>query len=186
MRALIAALALLAVSGLAPSRGRAAPLHEAAMRGDAERAIRLLQDGAPVDALNERSQTPLHVAVGQPRARDEAQLLVAAALLDRGADPDGAPRSPERPLHVAAARGSAELVRLLLQRGAQADVPDANGMTPLMWASAVEGGEEIVELLLACGARRGSLNKNRQSALALARANGRRRSAERLMARAPR
>lgn len=63
------------------------------------------------------------------------------------------------------------VVKLLLDRGAKAEVADKNGMTPLMWASAAENRGGVVELLLKHGARVDSVNKNNQTPLFLAIAN---------------
>ncbi|MFI0448312.1 ankyrin repeat domain-containing protein [Actinomadura sp. 6N118] len=59
--------------------------------------------------------------------------------LEQGADPNAVdPRWPPPfawpPLSVAATRGNAEMVRLLLSYGADVNVRDSGGGTPLIWA----------------------------------------------------
>jgi ankyrin repeat protein len=54
-------------------------------------------------------------------------------------------------LMIAAREGQMEIARLLLQRGAAVDMPDALGLTALHVA-AINGQDEIVSLLLEAGA----------------------------------
>lgn len=67
---------------------------------------------------------------GALRYRDLATAeLTAATLLGNAADPDGSSRDPERPLHIAAARGSSELVEMLVRLGADVTATDSAGRT---------------------------------------------------------
>ncbi len=56
------------------------------------------------------------------------------------------------PLSMVAARGQEAVVKLLLDRGAEVEVPDRNGQTPLFIAAA-RGREATVQLLLNIGAK---------------------------------
>jgi hypothetical protein len=63
----------------------------------------------------------------------------------------------QTPLHLAAGKGHIDVVKLLLAKGAMADVKTNQGQTPLHLAA--EGGhKEIVELLLAAGKGRPALS----------------------------
>ena len=78
---------------------------------------------------------------------------IVGLLLEAGADPSGA----GEPLHAACALGFVEAVRLLLQYGAEIDLPDDYGRRPLHYA--VEAATrpdtvEVVKLLLKAGADR--------------------------------
>ena len=74
-------------------------------------------------------------AHGVPALLHATSPRAAAALLTAGADANAvAPRGTSA-LHCAATRGSAEIVRLLLDASAAADAADAAGVTPLMSAS---------------------------------------------------
>lgn len=81
----------------------------------------------------------------------------AKALLEAGADPNVPAANPfqVRPLHSAAANRKQEashaLCELLLEHGAEPNVQQAGGWTPLHQAAA-HGRKETVELLLAHGA----------------------------------
>jgi ankyrin repeat protein len=59
--------------------------------------------------------------------------------------------SDERPLHIAAQKGHADIIRLLVEKGAKVDMPDEQGHTPLFHA-ADKGMVEAVATLLDLGA----------------------------------
>jgi ankyrin repeat protein len=83
------------------------------------------------------------------RAGDAARVK---ALLDQGVPVDAKARYDRTPLSFAAARGNVEIVRLLLERGADVKAKDTfYGATALDWA-ADSGNPEIARLLLAKGA----------------------------------
>jgi Ankyrin repeats (3 copies)/TRAF-type zinc finger len=75
----------------------------------------------------------------------------AALLLDAGADPNQRVGTQQRTaLIVAAAAGCADVTRLLLERGADVTIADANGHTPLQCA--VQGGFTDIAALLTAAA----------------------------------
>ena len=57
------------------------PLHEAAKKGDMDKINRLIEKGAIVDVVDENSNTPLYIAVGQGH-KDVVELLIL-----KGANP---------------------------------------------------------------------------------------------------
>ncbi len=108
----------------------------------------LIERGADVNrALPDTGETPLHAALC--KANRPAYNLVLRVLLANGADPNRATKvgvktgsfmrdcrtRGETPLHRAAAFGDAQAIQLLLDAGAVIDATDANGDTPLSWAS---------------------------------------------------
>lgn len=165
------------------------PLHVAANQGDVEKCRLLLDSGADVNALTPDGASPLDFAAVW-RYQPACELLLsrgaklgfhAACLLGRVqdvqrmllADPHLV-KEPDRrlrrtPLHWAAASGSLELARVLIQSGADvnakapsygqasnvvtgpkihgADHPDEEGETPLHVAAAA-GRADVIELLL--------------------------------------
>src|SRR5262245_32639132 len=108
----------------------------------------LIEHGADVNhALPDTGETALHSALCKTNRSVFNRVL--KVLLDSGADPNRATKAGvetdsfmrdcrtqgETPLHRAAAFGDAEAIQLLLDAGAVIDARDANGNTPLSWAS---------------------------------------------------
>ncbi|HEX2021872.1 MAG TPA: ankyrin repeat domain-containing protein, partial [Candidatus Thermoplasmatota archaeon] len=130
--------------------GAPVDVHEAAILGDAARVRHLAAaDPSLVHARAADGGTPLHYAAHFGHAE------VARELLKRGADARAMAGPPfsNTPLHAACAGRQGALVALLLDAGAQPDVPDARGHRPLHVAAA--GGDvACVGALLAAGADR--------------------------------
>jgi ankyrin repeat protein len=107
----------------------------------------LLQHGTDINTLDGR---------GESSALTEVVFLgdleAARTLLNSGANPDGDEQAPDsRPLQVAALRGTTEMVRLLLDRGAELEIEDSVGLTPLHLASQ-QNRLDTVRILLSRGA----------------------------------
>jgi ankyrin repeat protein len=135
-------------------------LNAAAFHGHWQLCQFLLENSAPINGTPSSSgETPLHSALcSEDRVRYDPVVIV---LLAAGADPN-APTIPgletgsfmrdcrtkgETPLHRAAAFGTVETVQILLSAGAHREVQDANGDTPLSWASWYRRPVDILRLL---------------------------------------
>jgi ankyrin repeat protein len=122
-------------------------LNGAVFHGHRQLCEFLIEQGADVNhALPETGETPLHSALCKtsPIYNDVLKLLLA-----NGADPNRATKvgvetdsfmrdirtRGETPLHRAAAFANEEAIQMLLDAGAAVDAKDANGDTPLTWAS---------------------------------------------------
>lgn len=123
-------------------------LNGAVFHGHERLTAFLIEHGADVNRpLADTGETPLHAALCNAKRpvfdRILKLLLAAGADANRATVPGVATGSfmrdcrtkGEMPLHRAAAFGSADAIRMLLDAGAKVDVRDANGDTPLSWAS---------------------------------------------------
>jgi ankyrin repeat protein len=120
----------------------------------------LVERGADVNfAAEDTGETPLHAALS--KSDSEAHALVVRVLIDHGADPNRATKpgietgafmrdcrtKGETALHRAAAFASEETIQLLLDAGARRDVKDANGDSPLTWASWYLRPDSVLRML---------------------------------------
>lgn len=118
-------------------------LHWAAFSGDARVVAFFLARGdVGVAAVDRRRQTALHIAVIQGHAETAAMLLASPGCVVDARDEDG-----RAPLHYAALLGEARVARLLLGAGADVNVRDALGRTPL-FAPCRAGDAGVVGALL--------------------------------------
>lgn len=128
--------------------GRQEQLTEAVTAGDAGRVRRLLQDEpALASAYTGDGWSMLHLA---------ATAEIAGLLLDAAAAIDAPNRHKVfgpggRPLHAAVYQRRDDVVRLLLDRGADVNATDHAGWTPLHMAVA-NGQLELARTLLDAGA----------------------------------
>ena len=144
-----------------------ADLFEAAALGLSDRVRELVsEDPRAVAARSPDGFTSLHLAAYFGGA-DTVRFL-----LEKGSDIDSVAEntSKVRPLHSGVAGGSFDVVEALLEAGAEHDVRQEGGFTPLMGA-AVGGSAEMVRALLSAGADPSALTDDGQSALDLARTN---------------
>lgn len=98
---------------------------------------------------------------------------VVALLLERGADVKMAARNPMRvtALHAAVARRDSQIVKMLIERGADVNARQQAGFTPLH-AAAQHGEMDIVRALVAAGAEVGTKSDEGRTAADYAREKG--------------
>ena len=130
------------VAGAAPS----AEVADAAMRGDGDQLLSLVEHGADVNEAQGDGMTALHWAVMNQDVESARSLIYAGANV----------RATTRlnavtPLWLAAQSGDAVMVYMLLDNKADADTANGDGVTPLMIASA-SGNPDVVHVLLERGA----------------------------------
>ncbi|XP_032076787.1 protein phosphatase 1 regulatory subunit 12A isoform X2 [Thamnophis elegans] len=144
------------------------PLHAAASCGYLDIAEYLISQGAYVGAVNSEGNTPLDIA--EEEAMEE---LLQNEVNRQGVDIEAARKEEERimlrdarqwlnsghindvrhaksggtALHVAAAKGYAEVLKLLIQAGYDVNIKDYDGWTPLH-AAAHWGKEEACRILV--------------------------------------
>jgi ankyrin repeat protein len=95
---------------------------------------------------------------------------VARTLFDLGAPIEFADGNGITMLGRAALNNEVAMAKALIDRGANVNVVDKLGMTPLLWAAAMDFGDPaMIELLLKSGARADARSRDGLTALDLAR-----------------
>ncbi|QYT01017.1 hypothetical protein H0G86_008073 [Trichoderma simmonsii] len=120
------------------------PLMIASRYGKPDLVQWLLKSGADVDILDGNNRSALYYAIEQGSAD------VVTALLQKGAQIDVAHASGEQPL-LFNAISHPEIVRLLLEFGADVNLTDSSGNTAINRASA-SGKVEVAKMLIEKGA----------------------------------
>ena len=116
-----------------PDKKGRTPLHLAALKGHAQCVAVLLSQGANANAIDSQRLTPLLTVSLHSRHPEQVVRL----LLQYQADLNVTDVQGNTPLHVAAMRGLEGTVKELLNAGAQHDVGNIWGTTPLI--SAIHG-----------------------------------------------
>ena len=141
----------------------------AAWQGHKDVAELLIQRGADVNAKTPNGYTAMMSAAkfGKPD--------IARLLFEHGADIHAVKTSDEDPgwnaIFFASWQGQAEMVKWLIEKGADVNSRTANQWTPLLYA-ARDGHKEVVKLLLDGGADINAAQKDGWTALILAGFNG--------------
>lgn len=150
------------------------PLHIAVNNGF-EDVVRILLNtdcgyDVAVNMKNKQGYTPIHVAAYKERCQIIKDILNSQGARVSNHALSIADSSGSTPLHIAAWRGCADVVELLLMRGADVDAVNSNGDTPLMLVI-THGSqicdEKIVKLLIDCGADAQKTNFSNCSPLSL-------------------
>jgi len=158
------------------------PLHVAARRGRVVIAEMLLDQGADPNSRNLAGSTPLRTALEQGKtqvaqvltrkgAADEVQDLLFTLvregvssrdslqfLLERGARIDDRDPQGDAALHIAVRRNQLLLVKRLLDQGADVNLTDGAGRTPLAIAVANDN-QDIRKVLERFGASGGAASR---------------------------
>jgi uncharacterized protein len=143
-------------------------IFEAAAFGEVDRLTELLSDEPLlVTSYSGDGFTALHFAAFFGRYE------AAALLIERGAEVDAFGRGwmTGTAMHSAVSRLQSDVVRILLEAGANPNVRQSAGWTPLH-AAAMNGDVTSVELLLASGADPTATNDEGRSVIDLATENG--------------
>lgn len=103
----------------------------------------LVKFGADINARDHAGQTPLHYAAARGNKNDGLKSLLEKSVSINAADKQGA-----TPLHLAAARGDQDVVKHLLQNGANATILTKEGKSVGDYAEA-HGHEYLAQVLRA-------------------------------------
>jgi hypothetical protein len=112
-------------------KDRFTPLHSAAFSGRLEVARVLLDHGANTKAETQWSDTPLHIVSRGKYDSQEDGVAIVQLLLEHGVDIHAQNTYLNHALHFAAFNGKLEIARLLLDLGANPNVENDQGGTPL-------------------------------------------------------
>jgi ankyrin repeat protein len=120
------------------------PFLRAALSGDTKVMRLLLEHGADPNIATLAGTTPLMAAAGvnwtvaQTYTVSKEALLEAIQIcLEHGADLNATNSMGLTAVMGAANRGSDEIIKFLVEKGARLDVKDATGRTPITWAEGV-------------------------------------------------
>lgn len=136
-------------------------LHAAAFGNDAATLKLILDAGVDVNAADITGSTALMYATANGNLESAKLLLARGANVNAVSGPPGATvkngtiaLGQFTPLILASTYGPHALVRVLIDAGANVNVTDARGMTPLMYAVTADHGDPaIAKALLAAGAK---------------------------------
>ncbi|RYE14430.1 MAG: ankyrin repeat domain-containing protein [Rickettsiales bacterium] len=117
-------------------------LHYAAEKGNTNIVKELLSKGAYVNATNEHGKTPLHLAAEAGRTETVKVLLERDGIKVNAANKHGG-----TPLHLAARGGNTDIVLALLDSGADVDIANNFGETPIDLALSLPQNGEYKEKL---------------------------------------
>jgi ankyrin repeat protein len=163
------------LSGALLAAAGALRLIEASKNGDARTVRALLEQHAPVTAVEADGSTALHAAVRFDHL-EIADLLIAA-----GANVKAVTRYNITPLSLACSNGNVAMIERLLKAGADAGSASEQGQTVLMTA-ALTGKVDALKALLAHGAQVNTKEPNKgQTALMWAASEGNTAAAEMLI-----
>ncbi|NNF84361.1 MAG: hypothetical protein HKM29_04310 [Deltaproteobacteria bacterium] len=147
----------------AANRFGAMPFHQAAYAGHRRIVEMLLERGEKVDMKDGDDRTALHLTAWNNRHEIALLLIEKGARVNTG---DSAGKGAT-PLHYAAALGSADVARILLEHCANIDTMAMEGATPLHLAVSRKKAK-LVRLLLAYNAEVTRKDGNGRTAIDLA------------------
>jgi ankyrin repeat protein len=123
-------------------------------------------------ALNSAGLTPLHIAA------ELSDSTLLKSLLQAGVQPASTTVSGATALHIAVASGHLENVKMLLAAGADSGAEDSTGNAPLHFAVQLKTPVNIVEVLLAAGAKAYHRNAQQKTSVHIAEEKGQRECVE--------
>ncbi|XP_046649308.1 serine/threonine-protein phosphatase 6 regulatory ankyrin repeat subunit A-like [Daphnia pulicaria] len=121
------------------------PLFFAIRANNVTRVRTLLERGADHTIRNNKGLTPFHLAAGIDRDSEILKLLLDSGKVDINETTTEYGRTA---LHIAIATPNVTAARFLLSKGANPNVADKYGWTPLHFATKIAKDLDIVELLL--------------------------------------
>lgn len=106
----------------------------------------LIKKGANINARNESGETPLYEAICHNRVE------IAEVLIDNGADVNAKNSQGGTPLHEAVQHSNPNVIEFLFKKGAKANAKDYDGCTPLHFAALKNRDDVCISILVKNGA----------------------------------
>lgn len=142
----------------------------------------LIAHGSNVNLPGRSGLTPIEAAAYM------GNESIVRLLLDKGADPNNTDATGKSPICYAVGRGYTKVARVLLDHSVNVNARYGNGLTALMWAAGHEDGAgssdvaDVIELLIARGARLNDQDNRGRTALMIAAALGHEKAVDVLLA----
>uniref|UniRef100_A0A3B4VG47 Ankyrin 1 n=1 Tax=Seriola dumerili TaxID=41447 RepID=A0A3B4VG47_SERDU len=122
-------------------------LHLASKEGHVKMVLELLHSGIELEATTKKGNTALHIAALAGQEKVVAELVNYGANVNAQSHQKGF-----SPLYMAAQENHLEVVKFLLENGANQSLPTEDGFTPLAVALQ-QGHENVVALLINYGTK---------------------------------
>ncbi len=122
------------------------PLHHSVVQGSEEICRVLIYNDANLNIEDVHGNTPLHWAA---KLGDRS---MTDTLVSFDADIHHLNFNQQTPLFYATEHHNVEIVRMLLERGAEVNLKDTEGYTPLLRSLKRKGGSEVVKVLVSYNA----------------------------------
>ena len=148
------------------------PLTHAAAVGDLEICAALLARGASPDGDGAGGNPEFAHFPPLVCATTQGNVALIDLLVRHGADVEARAPNGATPLNVAAILNQRAAALALIRAGADVDAADADGWTPLMAVAVSGDADELMEVLLAAGARVEARNGAGDTAAAIAARQG--------------
>lgn len=121
-------------------------LLKAAETGNLAQVENLIAQNVNIDAVDENGRTALHLATYEDHTK------VAEALIEAGANPNHRTNYDSTPLISAAGRSSTEIVRMLIEAGADINIHHKTCQRSALYWAVTKNQTETAKLLIEAGA----------------------------------
>ncbi|EFA85690.1 ankyrin repeat-containing protein [Heterostelium album PN500] len=150
------------------------PLHLACSIGSISCASTMIEKGprrVKAEARDKKGKTALHYAV-ESSSPDDISVHIVSALVSGGSMLDSKDREKKSPLHIAAILGKIKCIVMLVEKGANVEIADYLGATPLHYAVTNQSCHKAVKLMVNRGAKVNAIDNTGQTPIFYASRSG--------------